>query len=177
MTHDRTLAQLVADHGDAVRAYVERALSLPADRWHAPRAPGKWSPAQETRHLVLTYEHFARDLIGEEGMRLKGKWWQRRLWRFLFMRRILDGRFPRGARAPREVRPPDETTDQPTLVADLERAAARFQETVQEVSRTHPGRGGRHPYFGKLSLAHVVQFNAVHTRHHMRQGLGASEEG
>lgn len=171
------LPDLLADHRAAVREYEERAIAFPADRWHVPRGAGKWTPAQETRHLVLTYEHFARDLRGEEGMRLKGRWWQRRLWRFLFMGRILDGRFPKGARAPREVRPPDETADQPTLVADLERAAARFEETVQDVSRTSPGRGGRHPYFGKLSLAQVVQFNAVHTRHHMRQALGLGQEG
>lgn len=175
MARHTNLSHLLTDHQAAVRAYVERAVTFPAERWHVPRAPGKWTPAQETRHLILTYQRFALDLRGEGGMQLKGTWWQRRLWRFLFLRKLLEGRFPAGARAPREVRPPDESADPKSLVAELQGSAAQFEAMVEAVHRENLGRGGRHPYFGRLSLAQVVRFNTVHTRHHMRQGLGTRE--
>lgn len=177
MTADARLVELLREHSAAVREYVERAAAFPAERWQTPRAPGKWTPAQETRHLVLAYEHFVRDLRGERAIPLKGKWWQRRLWRFLFLGKILDGHFPKGARAPREIRPPDESTDPPALAQELRQAAAHFEETVRDVSHSAPKRGGNHPYFGKLSLAQVVRFSTAHTRHHLRQGLGRRGEG
>ena len=162
-----TLTQLLVDHAAAVSDFAAHAAALSAEQWNAERAPGKWTPAQEAKHLALGYEAYVRDLRGGPGLRRKGRWWQRRLWRWRVLPQILEGgRIPHGARAPREVRPLDRPGDQSALLDELAAQVAQFEAAVKDMEVSQPRRRVTHPYFGVLTLPQLVRFCTVHTRHH-----------
>jgi hypothetical protein len=167
MTPARSITDLLADHAVAVSEFVARAGAIADSDWDAPRGDGKWSPAQETKHLALGYEAFARDLRGGTHLRLKGKWWQRRLWRWRALPRILaTNRLPLGVRAPREVRPPERPGDRSTLLAELRANVSEFEAAIVNAEETEPRRRVTHPYFNTLSLRELVKLCTVHARHH-----------
>jgi hypothetical protein len=163
-----SMTQLLADHAAAVRDFTARAGALSSDQWDVARAPGKWTPAQEAKHLALGYEAFVRDLRGGPTLRLKGRWWQRRLWRWRALPRILaSARMPHGVRAPREARPPEQPGDQSTLLAELRAQVAEFEGAIMEMQLSQPHRRVTHPYFSFLTLPELVKLCTVHARHHM----------
>jgi hypothetical protein len=162
-----SITQLLMDHAAAVRDFAARAAAVSPDQWNVERAPAKWTPAQEAKHLALGYAAFVRDLRGGPTLRLRGRWWQRWLWRWRVLPQILDGgRIPHGARAPREARPPDRPGDQSELLAELGVQVMQFETAVMEVQRSQPRRRVTHPYFSSLTLPQLVRFCTVHTRHH-----------
>lgn len=165
----RDLAKWLEEHDGAVKEFLRRAAAVPSDRWHAPRSEGKWSPAQETKHVILSYDAYLRDLRGDGTLRLKGRWWQRRLWRWLVLPRLLDGHWPaRKVRAPREIRPEESPGDKAPLLAELRHRAETFESTVLATQRVDPKRRVTHPFFGRLDLATLIRLSAAHTLHHAR---------
>lgn len=161
------LIALLADHGRAIREFCDKADALSAAAWLAPRAEGKWTPAQETRHLILAYEALVRDLVEGRTMRLRGTPWKRRLWRAIGLASIRwRRRLPVGVTAPREVRPPWEAAPRDELLPLLQLRAAEFESAVARALRDDPGRTFTHPMMGPLSLTHSLEFCVVHVRHH-----------
>lgn len=160
------LEQRLHDHRAAVSEFAERASALDETQWLTPRAEGKWTPAQETRHLILTYNAFLRDLAGAP-MRLRGTPWKRRLWRLIGLPQILwRKRLPRGVTAPREARPEWESAGPGELIPELRGRADEFDATVARVSDTVPSHKVLHPMLGPMTLDQAVQLMSVHTRHH-----------
>ena len=78
--------------------------------------------------------------------------------------------FPRGARAPREVRPEDAPAP-PARAGAGGAALCWASEFEREAARARAG--GRkhvtHPYFGQIDLRRGMRFAAVHIEHHTRQ--------
>lgn len=176
------LDTLLATHAVAVDEFFTRAAQVSPARWGVPRLDGKWTPAQEVKHVALAYEAFTRDLRGGEPMQLVGSAMKRRLWRAIGLTSILWlKKLPRGARAPREVRPPDGALDQEAALAEFRRRTTEFEAAFREAFRSAPGKRVTHPYFGTLSLMDALQMAIVHTRHHSavlpqpgaRQQIGA----
>jgi hypothetical protein len=165
--HERRLAALVREHQAALCEFCERAESIDEPRWLVPRAEGKWTPAQETRHLILAYEAFCRDLNGEAPLRLRGNPLRRALWRLIGLTSILwRKRIPVAVRAPREARPDWETTPRDPLVAQLRQRGGEFDTMLARIWRSEPRRRLTHPLFGAISLDQAIRLCAVHTRHH-----------
>lgn len=157
----------LTDHRAAVAEFLARAQAIQSDRWLVPRAEGKWTPAEETRHLVLTYRAFIADLRGEGTLRLKGTPLLRRIWRLIALPIILyRRRIPRAVRAPREVRPEGEVGERGALLEELQSAVADFERVFEETCRMRPGQRLTHPFFGELSMRQAIVLAAVHTRHH-----------
>lgn len=164
---DRQLERLLLDHQEAGREFLERATALPDSAWLTPRAEGKWTPAQETRHLILAYEAFTRDLSGGKPMGLRGTPMKRLIWRLIALPPILwRKRLPAGVRAPREARPEWEVTPRADLLPQFLKRAADFHALFALTWHAEPRRRVTHPYFGGLSLDHAIRMSAVHTRHH-----------
>jgi DinB superfamily len=164
---EQRLATLLRDHGAAVREYVERANAVGDGRWLVPRAEGKWTPAQETRHLILAYEALCRDLSGGPKMALRGTPARRLVWRIVGLTSILwRKRIPVAVRSPREARPEWEPASPAELLPQLQRKAREFDEQFTRVWRAEPGRCVTHPFFGAITLDHAIRFSCVHTRHH-----------
>src|SRR5207247_2778015 len=87
-------------------------------------------------------------------------------WRVLPQVRA-SGRMPRGVRAAREARPPEQPGDQATLLAELRAQVAEFEAAIMEMQRSQPRRRVTHPYFNFLTLSELVKLCTVHVRHHM----------
>jgi hypothetical protein len=163
----KTLADLLAEHRDAVAHFASRAAAIPADRWLVPRAAGKWTPAEETRHIILTYEACVADLRDGRQMAARTRGLQRLLSRAVGLTSILyRRRIPRPVRAPREVRPAEERGSQDELLAALATAVSEFERVYAETWQMRPGRTLAHPFFGAISLRQCMAVAVVHTRHH-----------
>jgi hypothetical protein len=161
------LEALLRDHDGAVREFADLANAVADSRWLIPRAVEKWTPAQETQHLILTYDAFRRDLSGEGAMALRGTPLRRWLWRTIGMTSILvRKRIPVAVRAPREARPAWVDAPRAELVSRLESRAHDFEVLFARAWRGEPRRGMTHPLFGTVGLDQAIRLIAVHTRHH-----------
>lgn len=177
-----TLAPLLADHRAAVEEFFHRAAQVTSARWDTPRADGKWSPAQEVKHVALAYDAFTGELDGSGQMRLVGTPLKRLLWRAIGLTSVLWlKKLPRGARAPREIRPPEGPHDQHELLAELRESTEKFEQVFRETWERNAAKTVNHPYFGALDLVDSIRMVTVHTRHHAavlpppgaRQQIGA----
>jgi hypothetical protein len=165
------LAAEVGGHRAALEAFIATAEGLSTDAWNARRSSDKWSPAQVSEHLRITYTTILAELAGRGGLRIRTKWWQRRLLRFLYLPRILKGgSFPKGVVAPREIRPGDGPFERRAVLTALREEGEAFIRTVSA------GRIGNetvtHPYLGRLGLVDGVRFLTQHLRHHHAQIAG-----
>lgn len=178
-TTDPRLEALLAENRTAIGELVGQAQKVPAEFWPQPLAPGGWSPAQHVAHVALAYQALTRELETGEGMRLKGRRWQRWLFRTVFLPRILRrSRIPSGARAPRETRPPDDPGDLSSVIGQLEASVSEFEHALSAAWSERPRTRLNHPYFGAVSLERAARFVPVHTRHHANLiELAAREDG
>lgn len=159
--------ELLDDHAASVQEFAAKAGRVGAARWLVPRAEGKWTPAQETRHLILAYDAFLRDASGAGKMQLRGSRMMRRIWRLFGLTVILwRKRIPVAARAPRESRPEWEPASAAELLPLFHDRATRFAETITRLQKHEPGRTFTHPYFGELAIDQTLTLVAVHNRHH-----------
>ena len=161
------LDRMLREHNEAVADFIARAKLVPDDRWLVPRAEGKWTPAEETRHIILSYEAMAADLRGERTMAPRLRGLRRLIARGIGLGSILWlRRIPRAVRAPREVRPPEERGTRGELLLELGRAVAEFERVFGERWNDQPGKTLAHPFFGAVSLRQSLTIAVVHTRHH-----------
>jgi hypothetical protein len=174
MTRALTLADLDAEltsHRAALAAFVATVEALDEAAWHAHPEPGKWSPAQVAEHLRLTYLVVLAELEGTGGFRVRTRWWQQRLFRFLYLRRILDrGVFPRGVPAVREIRPGEGPFERAAAVAGLRAEGERFLRAVVAAAG-RPGVTVTHPFLGQVEVLPGLRFATQHIRHHHGQVL------
>jgi hypothetical protein len=162
-------ARLLEDHARAIEEFRVVAAALDRTLWMAPIAPGKWSPAEVTAHVAEVYRVLGAELGGAEGMRLRGSRLQRLVLRYTILPRLLTGKpFPRGARAPREIRPTEIITDPVLAVTMLVNLAEQFTAALTQRA-TRPGVRLTHAYFGRLSPRQGLELSTVHTRHHAQQ--------
>ncbi|MBZ0112441.1 MAG: DinB family protein [Thermoanaerobaculia bacterium] len=163
-----TWSEIVDDHGSAVAEFVTRAGAVPDGAWMTPRAAGKWTPAEETEHLVLAYRGLERSLLESIEIRQLLPNWKARLFRWIIVPRILKGRFPSGAKAPRAVRPQGTLGDRAELLSQLASHAKGFEAAIVQAHIDNPKGTMVHPYFGPLPYPTFLKLNAEHTRNHTR---------
>ena len=157
-------------HSAVTADFVSAASKVPPDRWLAPRAEGKWSPAEVVEHVTLAYDTLLRELQGGDGMKIKTKWWQRMFLRFTVVPRLLrGGAFPSGARAPRETRPASANPDQNAAVAVLRERVVRFDALTSEAVASRRRVRLTHAYFGRATVPEAVLLCTRHVQHHLAQ--------
>lgn len=109
----------------AVAEFAAEAREVAADRWSAPRAPGKWSPAQVCDHVARSYEKSTEMLRGEPQKGMPR--WLRPVLRLLFFDKVMkSGRFPKGAKSPDQFLPSPEPLPLDASLARIEKASAEF---------------------------------------------------
>ena len=161
--------QAVRAHAEALERFVETASAIPASRWSEPLAPGKWSPAEVTEHLVLAYETVGRELSGGAGMRLVLPAWKRLVARLFYLPGIINGRgFPKGARAPRETRPTAVRGNQTEVLAALRSIASSVERQMGD-GKDNANRRLTHAYFGHMTFDQGIRMQARHLDHHRAQ--------
>jgi hypothetical protein len=157
----------VSAHTVALGDFIAAAERVRPSDWNLPRQGDKWSPAQIAEHLRLAYVAINAELLGHGGVRVRTAWWQQRLFRILYLPKILKAaRFPTGVKAVREMRPAGGPYEQGPLLNALGQEGDRFANAVTSSSTR---ASITHPYLGKLTLLDGVRFLAQHTRHHHRQ--------
>ncbi|MEP6994615.1 MAG: DinB family protein [Acidobacteriota bacterium] len=168
MKSDAALDQAAADHRETVHAVVETIRALDPSTWTQSREPGKWSPAQIAEHLRIAYDPPLAELSGGTGFAVRLPGWKRRLFRWIALPGFLRGRFPKGASAPREIRPTGQSESPEEAGRRLGEGAEVFLARLLEAERSGPVRL-THPYFGKLSALQIVKLLTSHARHHGAQ--------
>lgn len=169
-------ASAAATHHDAVQSFITAARAVPPTRWERPLDDGKWTPAQVAEHLRMTYALVAQQLAGGSGIRVRTPWWLRTILRWRVLPRILSsGLFPRGARAPREIRPGDGPFDQDQTLSALLTSATVVEEALVREWNGSPIRMTHH-VFGALDTPTAAKLLTVHTLHHTRQLDGANAQ-
>jgi hypothetical protein len=154
----------MAEHEAAIEACIAAARRLPDDEWNAPRAAGKWSPAQHVEHVGLSYQMV---IDGLNGRPPKARLSRLRMFvlRMLVLPKILrSDKFREGVPAPREMRPMPQPQGRAVVEELLRARAAACIETLLAANK----RGVRvpHPYFGPLPLLSMLRLGTAHTRHH-----------
>ena len=103
---DEKWAEAARQHLATVQLYVDTVSKLGSDSWLPPIAEGKWSPAEVTEHLKLVYEASLRELRESTAIKIRSGWLVQRFLRVFILPRIFNtGKFPKGAKAPQEMRP------------------------------------------------------------------------
>ena len=154
-------------HRLAIETFVTHATSLSEPQWQTPRAPGKWTPAQEAAHLMLVYSAFAATLCGGPPRELRVPAERALELQRTVLPGILDGKgFPTGARAPAETAPPDDPGDLGVLLPQLRAAAEDFEKALVSAYAASPNARIVHPYFGPLGLEDLLGLLTAHTCHH-----------
>ena len=165
-----TIIEAQARHRNAVAAYARSAEAVAAEQWLTPRGEGKWSPAEITTHLILTFDAVCRELRGEGSMQPRLGGWKLMLARFTIMRRILaDGAFYNGARAPRETRPAGDLKPKDVALREFREGAARLEQQFTHTAAAKPDLKLRHPYFGPIPIGDAIFMSARHIEHHQTQ--------
>ena len=161
-----------SDHHATLIAYAATARAVPPSQWNEPATGGKWSPAQVTEHLRMTYTVVNAELEGGQGLRLRSSLWFRTFLRLVYLGKILrTGMMPRGALAPREVRPGPGPFDQELTISAMEKAADSFESKLAGREAVG-GAVLTHHLFGRITGPKAWRFMAVHTEHHRRQLQG-----
>lgn len=171
----RRWRELVEEHQQALAELEATAEAIPEAYWEAPRAPGKWSPAQIVEHVRLTCRTIQSELEGRGGMRVRTGWVRQRVLRLLLVPRILRTRtFPEGAPAVRELRPQADLRLErgQTLDALREQAAS----LVAAMAAADPAKMTvTHPFFGRLDPLRGLELATVHVQHHRAQLLESAD--
>jgi hypothetical protein len=157
------------EHAESVAAFLLAASYVPDEKWQLPLGPGRWSPAEFVLHIERSYALGREAVVSGVAMRPRASrpiaWLARTVLLPLMTR---TRRFPRGAKAPREVRPDaDEarSTAREVLIVRLQSAAADvLRELRARAADDAPCFG--HAYFGPLSAYQTLRMLSAHTRHH-----------
>ena len=170
---DPDFERYVSRHHEGVSRFLEAAERLDDVAWQARAAADRWCPGQVAEHVALTYDRLLKELDGVgEPRKPRLRFWKRTLLRWRVLPQILnEGRFPK-ARAPREIRPPDEPRPQKVVLKGLRADADRFEVSLAH-ARANGGGRLTHVYFGKLGPDQMLRFMTAHTEHHRRQLPGA----
>lgn len=155
-----------------MREFLAACERCPSSDWNTSPAPGKWSTAAVALHVCHAYELGQNAMSGGPGMRLRvSKRYAWLLRNLLLPVIVATKRFPRGARAPREVVPDLEEARMLTPAA----AAARLTRVAAEAAAAfRQARGNRsaplmtHAYFGPLTPYVGLRMLSAHTWHHAR---------
>ena len=158
----------LAEHRAAVDSFAAAATAVAPAAWRESSAPGKWAPADVAEHVRLSFEILRRELEGGPGMKVVLPAWKRILARRYLRRILATGRFPPGARAPREARPAPTSATQAEAVEEIRSVAQAFASACASVPDPRRRRL-THAYFGALPLEDACRLLVVHTRHHEKQ--------
>ena len=172
MPGERAWQAALAEHEAVLAEFLARVERVPAERWQVPVAPGKWSPAEEAYHVLLAYEFGLAALREGAVMKLRVSPWQARIARWLLLPYLLgSGKFPKGAAAPREVRPPSaeaHALSRPDLIERLRQVAGEAAREVRAADARRPPVQVVHAYFGALRPLPALRLMSAHTMHHAR---------
>lgn len=161
--------QVMERHRAAVELYFQIAERASENALLTPIQAEKWTPAQITEHLILTYRIFLRQMRGEQNIKMVHGFIVRRLLRALVLPVIYRRRkLPHGAQAPKEILPVEADKTRDAALEQLKVAVADFEKEALE-RRNEKELRLTHHVFGKINLIKAIDLAAIHTEHHAQQ--------
>ncbi len=152
----------IADYIQTVAAYDEQA-------WRVPVASAKWTPAQITDHLILSYKVTLGQLRGEQRVKMVYNFLLRSILRLTVLPRIFrNRRLPSGARAPEEMLPEDASIPRETALEYLTDVSGEFETEIFSIRNDKKLRLTHH-IFGEIKPLEGLNLLAIHVAHHARQ--------
>jgi hypothetical protein len=162
------LESALAAQRRAAADFRTAALEVSDSAWNAPRAPGKWSPAQVTDHVGIATK-VARDAMAEKVPTGSLPRFLRPLMRkFFFDKIIRNGAFPRKGKGPPVFAPAHEPLPREQLCARIDSEANAFESDVRAMAKAGKTEF-THGFFGRIAIADYTMFNALHFDHHREQ--------
>ncbi len=136
-------------------------------RWTTPREPGKWSPAQVTEHVAITFEQAASMMSGEAHGFPSVPFFVKPIARtFVLNRTIKSGTFP-SAKTFKAFDPPAGPESPAAARARLMAAHDRYIAACTACDE----RDGliESSVFGRVPSEDYMRFMTLHTLHHRKQ--------
>lgn len=168
MSRADALASAVEEHRRAVADCVAAIRAVPPGDWGRPARPGGWTRAEIAEHLAVSYGPPLSELTGGRGFAIRLPWWKRLALRWTVLPKIRRGGFPKGAPAPREIRPGSTSPDPERAAVRFSEQAAAFLDDLERACRERSVRL-THAYFGMLSAVDALRVLTSHASHHRRQ--------
>jgi hypothetical protein len=152
---------------------IARARAIPPDKWTVPRAPGKWSPAQVVEHVTKSYEVHRQLLVIPvtlSPVELVKAW----VARTFFLPGLFGaGDFTQeGLKSPVNILPSDLPPPPQELLPRFEASSVGLEADLNQAIAAARGKIV-HPIFGGLPPADLLQFVAIHGKHHAPQIVAA----
>jgi uncharacterized damage-inducible protein DinB len=166
------LELLIVQNREATALVLARARAIPSDRWTVPREPGKWSPAQVVEHITKSYEghrQMTQGLVPVQGGGVKQ--WLARTFFLPHLFRVGDFT-QQGLKSPQAIEPSATPAPADQLLPRFETAASGLESDLREAAQRGDGEV-IHTVFGRVSLADLLHFVVIHTRHHEPQIVAA----
>ena len=161
--------EAIEKHQTAIADYLQTALRLEEGIWRLPVAAEKWTPAQITDHLILTYQMLVKQIRGEQRLKMQYGFPLRQILRLTILPKIYrTRRLPRGAQAPPEIMPEDSEMPRQTALEKLEESSGKFENEILSCRNDNKFRLTHH-VFGDLKPLKAIDFITIHTEHHVRQ--------
>lgn len=159
-------AAALAENQTRIEQFLAAAATT-AGAWTTPVRPGKWSPAEVTRHIELGFQRTGAYIRhGTNPGFPKIPRFLQPLARKLVLTPVLrTGRFSRPVRTFTSLMPAGAAATPAAAAESLHATWAEFAAAV----RAHPGDTLDHPSFGRIPLTDYLMFLAYHTTHHQAQ--------
>ncbi len=166
---EKEWAAAIEKHRTAITDYVQTASRIDEQIWRLSVEAEKWTPAQITDHLILTYEMLVKQICGGQGLKMQYGFPLRQILRLTILPKIYRTRqLPRGAKAPPEIMPEDSEMPRETALAKLEELSGAFENEILSRRNDKDFRLTHH-VFGDIKPLKGIDFIAIHTEHHARQ--------
>ena len=172
MRQERGWSAALREHETVVRQFLAACGRIAPENWQRAPMPGKWTAAAVVLHVCRAYELGRDAASGGASMRLRVSSSAAWISRTLILPVVLaTGRFPRGARSPREVIP--DASEASLLLPDvavkrLHDAAEQAAEALRQAAGRQPVPRVTHANFGPLAPLATLRLLSAHTGHHAR---------
>jgi len=168
-TIQKEWVEAIEKHQAVIADYVRTASRIDEEVWRLPVGAEKWTPAQITEHLILTYQMLVKQIHGEQSLKMQYNFPLRQILRLAILPKIFRTRqLPRRAKAPPEIMPEDSTMPREMALTKLEESSGAFENEI--LSRRNDKKFRlMHHVFGQIEPLKGIDFIAIHTEHHTRQ--------
>lgn len=168
-TIEKEWSAAIEKHRAVIADYVQTASRIDEQVWRLPVEAEKWTPAQITDHLILTYQTLIEQIGGGRGLKMQYNFVLRQILRLAILPKIYRTRqLPRGAKAPPEILPQDSKMARQAALEKLEKLCGEFENEILSRRADKKLRISHH-VFGAIKPLKAIDFIAIHTEHHTRQ--------
>jgi hypothetical protein len=163
-TIEKQWAKTIQRHRTAIAGYLQTASRIDEQVWRLPVKAEKWTPAQITEHLILTYQITLKQIRGGQGIKPHYNFLLRPILRLVVLPGIFRERqLPGGAKAPQEIMPEDSKMPRETALKQLKDLSVEFETEILS-RRSDEKLRLTHHVFGQIKPLKGVDLRKVKSK-------------